>query len=137
MEKEQKPIMKAVLRTSLRDSVFRSIAILLLKKIGEQIDSIHIDAPSSVTPEQLVELKRQYVRHLLQDLIFKNDAEIELNQISRQKSDLVSEILRQYGLHNNPHESTYFHDVLCQLFDECLGDIRRIVKKGHWELLGI
>jgi hypothetical protein len=137
MDKEQKPIMDAVLRTSFRSVVYRSISILLLKRVGEHLDTIRIDAPAHVTAEQIVQIKRQYAQELLQDDKVKKDAQLELDDIYRNKTDLIAEILRQYALDKNKSERTDYHDTLSVLFDECLWNIRLMVNKGRWKELGV
>ncbi len=137
MQKEQKPLVDAMLRTSFREVVWRSIAILLMKKVGQRFDDMVIDAPSHITAEQKMQLKRQYAQELLKDDRVKKDAQHDLDDISRMKSDVVAEILRQYSLDKNLSESTYYHDRLCFLFDECMWNIRYLVKKGKWKELGV
>ena len=117
--------------------VFRSISLLLMRRMGERLDAIKVQAPPSVTPEQIVQIKRQYAQELLQDERVKKEAQLDLDDIYRLKSDLVAEILRQHSLDKNPAESTDYHDTLCKLFDQCLWNVRVCVKKGRWADLGV
>lgn len=137
MEKEQRPIVEAAFRTSFRKVIYKSICILLLKRVGERLDGITVSAPAYITPEQLVQIKRQYAQELLQDDRVKKDAQIELDDIYRQKTDLIAEVLRQYALDKNKSESTDYHDTLGRLFDECLWNVRVMVNKGRWSQLGV
>ncbi len=137
MQKEQKPLVDAMLRTSFRGVVFRSISILLMKRVGSRLDEIRVQAPPHITPERIAQIKREYAHELLQDDRVKKDAQLDLDDIYRLKSDLVAEILRQHSLDKNSAESTDYHDTLCKLFDQCLWNIRVLVNKGRWKDLGL
>lgn len=108
-----------------------------MKRIGERLDGIRVHAHPSITPEQIVQIKRQYAQEFLQNEDVKKDAQLDLDDIYRLKSDLVAEILRQHSLDKNPAESTDYHDTLCKLFDQCLWNVRLLVKKGRWADLGV
>lgn len=137
MQREQKPIVNAMLRTSYRDTIFRTIALFLMIRVGKRFDNMRIEGADHLTSEQRVQLKKQYAKELLKDNRVKKDIDLDIDDISRKKSDMVSEIMRQYGLLTNVLESTYYHDQLSIIFDQCLWNVRVCVKKGDWEALGL
>lgn len=139
MEKEQKPLVEAAFRTSFREVVSRSIAIFLAHRLESRLGNIKVEAPNylKLTAEQVIQIKRQYIKELLKDERFKKEAQLDLDDLYRNKTDLLEEILRQYSLHKNIHESTSYHDILSRLFDECLWNTRLLVKKGQWKRLNL
>lgn len=136
MQREQIPIVNAMLRTSYRDTVFRSIALMLMVRVGQRFENMSIEGGEHMTAEQKVQLKKQYAKELLKDSRVKKDIDLDIDDISKQKSDMVYEIMRQHGLHNNVSESTYMHDQLSLIFDQCLWNVRVCVKRGNWDALG-
>jgi 3-methyladenine DNA glycosylase AlkC len=105
-------------------------------KVGERFENMRIEGGDHLTAEQKVQLKKQYAKELLKDSRVKKDIDVDIDDISKQKSDMVYEVMRQHGLLKNQSESTYIHDQLSLIFDQCLWNVRVCVKRGAWDALG-
>ena len=126
-----------MIRTSYRDTVFKTISLLLMIKVGQRFDDIRIESEQNLTAEQKIQLKKQYVKELLKESSVKKDIQLDLDDISKRKTEIVFEIMRQYSLDKNPSEMTYYHDQLCVVFDQCLWNVRVYVNKNRWDELGM
>lgn len=108
-----------------------------MTRVGSRFESMQIQTDRELSPEQTAKLKRDYAKELLKDSRVKKDIGLDIDDISRQKGDLIAEIMRQYSLDKNPSESTYYHDQMCIIFDQCLWNVRVYVNAGRWEELGM
>lgn len=105
-------------------------------RVGKRFEDMHIHSDKSLSPEQIAQLKRQYAKELLKDSRVKKDIMLDLDDIYRQKDDLVHQVMREYSLDKNTSESTYYHDQMSVVFDQCLWNIRVYVNANKWEQLG-
>jgi len=106
-------------------------------RVAKRFDRMTIQCSAELSHEQIEQLRRQYAKELLKDDRVKKDIQIDLDDIYKQKTDIVAEIMRQHSLDKNPSEMTYYHDQLGIIFDQCLWNVRVYVSKNRWEELGL
>jgi len=129
IQKDQKPIINAMLRTQFTDVIYDSICILLAKRVNEMLNCMTVKSEVKLSSEEEVELKKQYFIQILKEDRVKKDLMYECDEIMKRKTDLLAEILKQYGMANTS-ESTYYHDFLQNTFDGQLWRIRSLIRNN-------
>ena len=129
MEKEQKPVMAFMMEQTYRPIIFRSIANLMLLKIGELITTVYRE--NEIPQEE----KKEFIKYILERESVKKKFIEEMERIKKREIDVIAEILKQHHLDKNVGEATYFHDQMCVIFrEECIKIVNLIIT-GNYQAL--
>ncbi len=127
MERDQKPIVNTMLRTLFTETIFKTICILLGNRVYKIYDSIKIDCNKELSPEMISEIKNKHFHKILKEDHIQKEMTTMLNEIQKNKSDVLAEVLKQHSMHDRD-ESTYYHDFLQNIFDMQVWKVRMLVK---------
>lgn len=130
MEKEYRKIIDGVLRTTLQDTIYRTICYYVLKDVNEVRSTIKIEGRHFLTEDERDAVLIQILSSGKNQKHLCDTVEI----IRRlQMHDIIAEIMKQYGI--NHRDADYDHDRITVLFCECCEQIKDIIKMGQYHLL--
>lgn len=122
IDKDQVPIILAMIRTTYSPVILRAIINLVLVDMSQ----IQAGAGPNVSVNQLLASDK------CRQALIKS-----LNQNHRpRKGDLIDEIIHQYGLHLNKDEQDFYHRQMGIIFENQLDWVISVVSKGDYNLLG-
>lgn len=133
MEKIQKKLVDGMIRTSYRGVIERGMALYLVKNLSEMAEHVTIESEFTLSEEQKKEVLKVFWREMVKKDKIKKEFQVALDHFYKLKSDFLAEVMRQHDLDKNPSENTMIHDMLGQLFDQCLWNLRVSVGKGDWD----
>jgi hypothetical protein len=134
IQKDQKPLVNVMLRTVYTEVIFKTICILLANRAYRIFESIKITSDVDLPPEKMVEVRAKYFEKILAEHQVQKELTLMLDDIQKQKSDILAEVLKQYGM-DKGQESTYYHDFLQTTFDGQLWKVRMLVKNCKFKEL--
>lgn len=118
IDKDQKPIVLAMLKTVYTPIILRSIINLVILDISQ----IMFYAKTKQESRKIMH-SDECLNALLTSL--------EINHKPR-KGDLIQEILRQYQLHLNKDETDFYHQYMGQIFDVQLDHVRDLLNAKNY-----
>lgn len=133
MDKTQKSLINGMIRTSYRGVIERGMALFLVKKLSEMAENVTIESEFTLSEEQKAQVQKLFWREMVKKDEIKKEFQIALDGFYKLKTDFLAEVMRQHDLDKNPSENTMIHDMLGQLFDQCLWNLRISVGKGDWD----
>ncbi len=134
MEKDQQPIVNAMLRTMFTKAIFDTIVILLSNKMEIMLGRIKIESDKALSKEREEEIRIKYFEQILSTHEVQSELKSYLSDIQVKRSDILAEILRQHNMDKGA-ESTYYHDFLQNTFDQQLWKVRMLVKNRNFRTL--
>jgi hypothetical protein len=133
MDKTERKVLDFMLEKTYSEVVHKSITAYILAHLEEIRSSLKITTnfdgvyPDSVIPEQV------FLAIIQEDKI-KKELLITLQQTRKKKGDVITEIIKQFGLQND-NDYNYIHDRLCSYFDSHASAIAGAIKFGNYDYI--
>ena len=131
MNHKERAVIEILVPGLLQDAIHDIICYYLKKSVSEVKDSLKVGYQGDV-PAYIVK------HYAFIELVKSGKLETTLvhcmDGLIRDKSDIVTEIMKQYEL-ETANNSTVMHDSLLKAFDRHAKKVRRAIKSGHHEIM--
>lgn len=144
MDKTEEKALDFMLSKSYIETIHRAITAYLLLSLSEikstlKIDQKYLDDEVAKYPEHLkfialLAIKEKCFVALLNTPKTKSHLVMILNDTIKKKTDIIEEIIKQYGMSNDPDVLT-IHHKMGNLFDKVQGKIRKAIGNGDFEVI--
>ncbi len=125
MDKTVQPLITLAIQKHFKHVVYRTMAILLLRRIDDVKQSIKKITPLITDDDFWMKCSEgKYKSHIMKCL---------RDVVGPMREDVAREVLKAYGLANIASESTYYHDVVSRMFDEGMAMMTNYIQAGRYD----